>query len=491
MAHVGVGKGDAMCSRLIVALFLVLVSSGVASDEASRSQSQSLSLVRMQVEQRRLVPASAIRADEWINYLDYDFPRLKAQDGVGVDLLAAMRVQGGEPDWSAMLMIVLRTAPHESVREQPVDLVIVLDRSGSMAEARKMDYAQQAIRFLTKMLQPGDRVGLVGFDNEVSTERTLLPWKVGENLDAELRRLMPRGSTNMNLGLQTGMQMLLSAPAPGDPPDGPERARRLLVITDAITNTGEVNVEKIVQGLTPGFDKGVRMSCIGVGVSYNDGLLSPLCRIPGNNGRFLDKPEEIQKSMVELCDALLPLELDKPRMTLRLPAGVRVENSYGTPIEQQGEKVTFPKLTSLGADDHEIVCLRLGGAPQALKRSEDAGVEVSAYSPARKAHVALSCPVDDVSDVDDATLALPGYSDSARGRLTEALRKAGVVAESADALRCAALAAENRDWAQARMQVRRAEAALGVYGSAPAGTQIAQIRHLVALNREVLKEIDP
>ena len=51
-----------------------------------------------------------IRADEWINYQRYDFPRLG--DGVGqprVGLFGAVEVSPGEPDFSAMLMLARAT----------------------------------------------------------------------------------------------------------------------------------------------------------------------------------------------------------------------------------------------------------------------------------------------------------------------------------------------------------------------------------------------
>jgi hypothetical protein len=153
--------------------------------------------------------------------------------------------------------------------------------------------------------------------------------------------------------IRSDEKMLQAAPSPQGASGQPARAQRLLVITDAQTNTGELDTERVVKGLEPGFNAGVRLTAIGVGLDYNDALLSRLTRIPGNNGRFLDRADEIGKSLQVLFDALLPLEVDKPQLTLELPANVTVKNSFGTTFTQP---MTQPARTARSAKSAPLSC---------------------------------------------------------------------------------------------------------------------------------------
>jgi Ca-activated chloride channel homolog len=242
-----------MCSShlavaIVVSLAAVAASSG---EEACRAQSQSYSRCRLLAANSVLIPPEAIRTDEWINYMEYRFPDppLDADHQGRVGLWGVVQMNPSEAGSSAFPLIALRTAPYQSQREQPVDLVIVLDRSGSMGDSNKMEFAQKGIQKLVTGLTAEDRVGLLGFDNEVYIERKLSAWKPGDDLGAELKRLLPRGSTDMNQGLLEGMKMLRSAPSLPAAPGQPARAQRLLVITDAQTNTGECDTERVVKSL--------------------------------------------------------------------------------------------------------------------------------------------------------------------------------------------------------------------------------------------------
>jgi hypothetical protein len=172
---------------------------------------------------------------------------------------------------------------------------------------------------------------------------------------------------------------------------------------------------------------------------------------------------------------------------LRLPMGVTIANSYGTEFEEKEAIVKFPSLTSIGHDDHQLICLKLKGGSSALQNVASGNVSLSAYSPARKGNLCLNCAVADLSDIDENVLSRPGFADSSDGRLYETLRKAGAVAVAADCLRTAAVAAEKKDWRLAERCVTEAGSALDVFGKKCAEPQICEIRGLIALDREIIQ----
>ena len=77
----------------------------------------------------------------------------------------------------------------------PANTVLLIDRSGSMAHAGKMDGAKQAATTYVNMMRPGDRTALIQFDTEIET---LQPFTDDKNaLYAAIQKLAPRGNTSL------------------------------------------------------------------------------------------------------------------------------------------------------------------------------------------------------------------------------------------------------------------------------------------------------
>ena len=75
-------------------------------------------------------------------------------------------------DEATILDVLVRITPplpEIHVLRPPVNLGIVLDRSGSMSEGRKMDHAREATVFAIRQLLPTDRVSITVFDDQVET----------------------------------------------------------------------------------------------------------------------------------------------------------------------------------------------------------------------------------------------------------------------------------------------------------------------------------
>ena len=110
-----------------------------------------------------------------------------------------------------------------------VDVVVVMDRSGSMGAERKLELCKETTELLIEQLRPSDRFGLVSFDHRVKTNQALV--SATSDVTRAVKSLRPGGTTNLSGGLVAGLGLLSAAPAA-------ERIRAVLLLTDGLANAG-------------------------------------------------------------------------------------------------------------------------------------------------------------------------------------------------------------------------------------------------------------
>jgi Ca-activated chloride channel family protein len=159
-----------------------------------------------------------------------------------------------DPD--GFFLLLLAPGIQESVRAVPKDVLIVLDRSGSM-EGEKFEQAQQALRYILNKLNPEDRFNLIAFSTGIELfANDLQPSSEVEEAIPWVNQLKAEGSTDINRALLEAASML-----------GSERPTYLIFLTDGLPTVGEVDNEKIItnlQGFSPG-----NMSLFAFGVGYD------------------------------------------------------------------------------------------------------------------------------------------------------------------------------------------------------------------------------
>jgi Ca-activated chloride channel family protein len=167
------------------------------------------------------------------------------------------------------------------------DIIFVLDTSGSMAEAGKMEKARAALLFGVRSLRPTDRFNVINFAGEEHLMTTGLLQAddagraFGEQFISELK---PVGGTNINGALITAMSQF----------DRSERPRFLVFLTDGLPTVGETNVTRIAENAHAARPPGVRLFTFGVGYDVNTALLDKLAAENGGVAEYVEPREDLE-----------------------------------------------------------------------------------------------------------------------------------------------------------------------------------------------------
>lgn len=248
-------------------------------------------------------------------------------------------VRGG--DWTLLQMAMNSPIDPATVTKPPLDLVVVLDRSGSMADAGKMDYAKQGLRLLVEQLGDADTFTLVAFDNNVNT--LFGPTAIGANraqLTTIIDGIRPGGGTDIYDGLEAGYKAALSV---GDE----TQQRRVIFLTDGLPTAGNTNHDQI-KVMSAGYnDRYIGLTTIGLGSDVDAGLLRDLSEQGGGNFYFAEKPAAVQEVFTnELAFFVAPIAYDLELSIAELPA-YTIKQVYGTNLwraSAAGGQVRIPSV---------------------------------------------------------------------------------------------------------------------------------------------------
>jgi Ca-activated chloride channel homolog len=344
-------------------LFLVLLAAGgcaAAAPDASKAISRGI------INSGDIVPAEQLRIAEYLNYYGQSFPE-PANAAVGLDLrLGNEQLPANGGDAWLQIGLQARSAQNETVA--PLNLALVIDCSGSMADADKMPYLKQSLRLFLQSLKPDDRVAVVAYNN---TARVVLPSQPAgslEWLERTINDLYPAGSTNLYDGLMLGFQEV-------DRNFDVRRNNRVILLTDGIANVGTTDPDTIAADAGGYNSKGIYLSTIGLGRDFQDSLLIRLATQGKGGYHFIDSAAEMDKVFRQEVAGLVQKAAGDVSILLHPGAGVRVLSLTGYDGEPPAGPIQV-RLRDMGTGDSQVVLAHVDVAPGSRGPRELAQVEL-------------------------------------------------------------------------------------------------------------------
>ena len=225
--------------------------------------------------------------------------------------------------------VLLRNQPQEIVvkidlnaiadrhkhRRTPLNLAVVLDKSGSMTGA-KLEKAKQAARLLVDRLEAKDVFSLVVYSD---TARVLVPAQRVEDKD-DLRRKIDRieagGSTALYAGVNAGARQLQNYLSS-------QRINRVILLSDGLANIGPSSTRDLRRLGLDLAEKGISVTTIGVGEDYNEDLMAGLAEASDANYYFVRDTEKLPEIFARELGELLTVAARDVRIEIICPDGVK------------------------------------------------------------------------------------------------------------------------------------------------------------------------
>jgi Ca-activated chloride channel homolog len=314
----------------------------------------------------RSVPADQIRPHELLNYFSFEAPEPSGGDSFSV----AVSSTRTDDDQMSVAFAVRGSSP----KADPLDLTLVVDRSGSMQSNQRMELTKRAMRTMTKQLSRGDRVDLVLFDDVVCNP--IENFVVGRDsmslLTETIARIQPRGSTDLDSGLREGYRLTRNHA-------GNHRNKRVMVVTDAHLNTGNVN-PALVSEVGRAFDQDrIRLTGVGVGQDFNDDMLDKLTEKGKGAYVFLGSDAVVDRMFGSGFPSLVETIAHDVHFKVELPKSLAMERFYGE--EMSSDKADVQAI-HFSAGTSQVFLQDLTVNPGAL-RSSDKLTFTATYEDAR------------------------------------------------------------------------------------------------------------
>ena len=262
----------------------------------------SYSNVRRFLRSGQMPPPGAVRLEELINYFSYDYP---LPDG-SAPFSSSLEVAAcpWAPDHRLVRVALQgRRVPREE--RPPLNLVFLLDVSGSMNSQNKLPLVKESLGMLVDDLRADDRVAIVVYAGASGLVLDSTPGSRRGEIAAALGRLGAGGSTNGGEGLRLAYEVARRHRVDGG-------ANRVILCTDGDFNVGTTNESELVSLVEQNAKTGVYLTVLGFGTgNLKDSLLEAISAKGDGTYGYIDSRHEARKVFVDHASGtLVPIAKD-------------------------------------------------------------------------------------------------------------------------------------------------------------------------------------
>lgn len=255
-------------------------------------------------------------------------------------------------------------AARERDRRAPINVALVIDRSGSM-HGERLAAAKKGVEAALERLGPEDIVSLVAYNHDVDV---LLPaGRLGtkrDDAERAINRLSATGTTALYAGVKEGGEQVQSHRSD-------MQVNRVVLLSDGLANVGPSSTREVADLGRALAGKGISVSTIGLGLEYNDELMQRLAAVSDGNHVFVERPSDLAEVFDREFGDALSIAARDITITIECKAGFRPTRVLGRDAEIAGSRVTVT-LAQLQAENERYVVVELESTvPHKSTRAEE------------------------------------------------------------------------------------------------------------------------
>ncbi len=269
---------------------------------------------------------------------------------------AALALQGsGAASGETYLFAQISGAEDKSLSSPPVNLGIVIDRSGSM-KGERIAKAMDAAVFAVERMREGDTVTVVSFDTraDVIVPPTTITADARRGIEARIRSIRLGGDTCISCGLEEAMHQIMAAPT------GADRVSRMILLSDGATNSGIRDIPGLRALAGRMRDRGCPITTIGVDVDFDEKIMAAIANEANGRHYFVQSASGLPSIFSQEFDSLLASVARDGELAIQLAPGVEVVQVFDRSFRREGDRLIVPFGTfAKGQEKTVLVKLRV------------------------------------------------------------------------------------------------------------------------------------
>ncbi len=260
--------------------------------------------------------------------------------------MAQPYVLAGAPQKGYLRVTLRGLRPAETTARPPVNLAIVLDKSGSMT-GEKIDHARQAAIRALSMLGPNDVVSVVTYDDTVHVLVPATKLDDREYIYTQISQIQAGGSTALFAGVSKGaaeVRKFLDA----------NHVNRVILLSDGLANVGPSSPGDLAELGTSLGREGIAVTTIGLGLDYNEDLMTKLAQASDGNHTFAEAPGDLERAFAREFGDVLSVVAQDVDVVIECADGVRPVRVLGRDANIVGQRVVT-SMNQLYGDQEKYV----------------------------------------------------------------------------------------------------------------------------------------
>ena len=256
----------------------------------------SYSNMRRFINKGKLPPVDAIRTEELVNYFSYDYPKPTGSDPVKITM------EAGTCPWNAdhrLVRIGLKAKEIPTDNLPASNLVFLIDVSGSMWGANRLDLVKSSLKLLVNNLRDKDKVAIVTYAGNAGVKLEATPGSDKQKIREAIDELEASGSTAGGEGIMLAYKIAQKNFISGG-------NNRIILCTDGDFNVGVSSDKELEKLIEQKRKSGIFLTVLGYGMgNYKDSKMQTLAEKGNGNHAYIDNLQEANRVLVNEFGATL------------------------------------------------------------------------------------------------------------------------------------------------------------------------------------------